>query len=113
MSDVLPRQAEDGSAEFGEFGTCLSHGWGRRMLPCDCGVERGSRNARFKRGRDDNEAIGIADGGVTSEWGSLRGAGCGTGWAGGESGDGDGQESIDALRKKYGGGRGFDACGEI
>ncbi len=68
---------------------------------------------RALRGGDDNEAIGIGDGGVAGEWGGLRGAGCGTGWAGGESGDDDGEESIDALREKYGGGGGFDACGEI
>ena len=81
------------------------------MLPCDGGEERKKRNPRFTGG-DDNEAIEIGDGGVAGEWGGLRGAGCGTGWAGGESGDDDGKESIDALRKKYGGG-GFDACGEI
>ena len=75
-------------------------------------VEENAGHKMFEGG-DDNEAIAIGDGGVAGEWGGLRGAGCGNGWAGGESGNDDGEESTDALRKKYGGCGGFDACGEI
>jgi hypothetical protein len=52
------------------------------------------------QGADDNEANGIGDSGFAGEWGGLYGAGCGTGWAGAEPRDDDGEEPIDALLKK-------------
>jgi hypothetical protein len=62
---------------------------------------------------NEDEANWINDCGVAGEWDDLRGAGCGTVGASGESGDDDGEEPIDALREKYGGGGGFDASGEV
>ncbi len=61
--------------------------------------------------KDETDWVG--NGGVAGQRGNVCGAGCGTGGAGGESSDYDGEESVDALREKHGGGRGLDAGGEI
>src|SRR5580704_9862852 len=64
-------------------------------------------------GGDDDEEIWRGDGGAAGVWWGVCGARCGACRAGGQSGDDNGEEPIDALREEYGGGGGFDARGEI
>src|SRR5580692_8472336 len=95
--------------------SCLSDRRLGVMLLADLADALGA--CRRKSGEEnDDEAILLGNGGVTRERGRWWGTRCavsGGRGAGGESGDDDGERAIDAVRKKYGGGRRCHAGREI